>query len=258
VSLQGQPPDDAGPPQPGAEPTGPPVSRVSFLAVISLVLGVLSFVACLSIVAAVPGLIVGIVALALISSSRGTQTGKRIAWAGIVVCALNIILTVVIVTNYDTDKILNKLPGGGGIPGGRASARQIACTSNLHQLGTVFMMYTADNEGKFPEASAWCDALTRAEYLSASVVFQCPEAPTLRSGYAFNENLSGVDIDDIPSLAGTVLLFESDVGWNAAGGPEAMISTPRHPNGYMIGFVDGHVECVSEEGLEALIWELEQ
>jgi len=257
VSLQGQPPDDAGPPQPGAEPTGPPVSRVSFLAVISLVLGVLSFVACLSIVAAVPGLVIGIVALALISSSRGTQTGKGLAVSGIVVCALNIILTIVIVTNYDTDKILNWGPGG-GIGGARAQARQMACMSNVRQLQLSLMMYTADNGDKFPEASAWCDALTKTGAMVGGPVFQCPEAPALRCAYAFNENLSGLEMDSMPSPGETVLLFESDVGWNAAGGPEAMISTPRHPNGYMIGFVDGHVECVSEEGLEALIWELEQ
>ena len=254
MSQQAHTPDEAGAPQPGTAPTGPPVGRVSLLAVISLALGVLSYIACLSVVAAVPGLVIGIIALALIHSSRGTQTGKGIAVAGVVLCVLNIMLTVLIVATYDTDRFLNLGPGG-GIGGMRAQAREAVCMNNMTQLGLGLMMYAADHEDKFPEASAWCDALTKSGSVPGVPVFQCPEAMSLKCGYALNENLSGLTLDSIPSPAETVLLFESDVGWNAAGGPEAMISKPRHPDGYIILSVSGCVQVLTEDELEDLIWQ---
>jgi hypothetical protein len=38
----------------------------------------------------------------------------------------------------------------------------------------------------------------------------------------------------------TVVVFESDAGMNAAGGPELLPGIPRHLGGDMWGFADGH------------------
>ena len=77
-------------------PAGPP--KTSGMAVASLVLGILGFLCGLP---AIPGLILGIVALSQISQSRGQLAGKGLAIAGICVSAAVLLLgllSVVVIT----------------------------------------------------------------------------------------------------------------------------------------------------------------
>jgi uncharacterized membrane protein len=62
------------------------------MAIASLVLGILGFLCGLS---AIPGLILGIVALSQISQSRGQLTGRGLAIAGICVSAAVLLLFLV-------------------------------------------------------------------------------------------------------------------------------------------------------------------
>ncbi len=55
--------------------------------------------------------------------------------------------------------------------------------------------------------------------------------------------------------AETVLIFETDGGWNLSGSRELLLAKPRHGNGYVVGFADGHAELVRPERLEKLRWE---
>ena len=58
-------------------------------------------------------------------------------------------------------------------------------------------------------------------------IFKCPAANSgSRCDYAFNAKLGGMDEGKINPQ--TVMIFESDGGWNANGGPECMIAKPRH------------------------------
>ena len=52
-----------------------------------------------------------------------------------------------------------------------------------------------------------------------------------------------------------MLIFETDGGWNVAGGRELLPARPRHSGAYVIGFVDGHAEMVRPARLENLRWE---
>jgi prepilin-type processing-associated H-X9-DG protein len=63
---------------------------------------------------------------------------------------------------------------------------------------------------------------------------------------------------NIKAPGNTVLLFESDAGWNASGDQGAMIARPRHSGGFIILFADGHVEAVPRERLRSLIWNPQQ
>ena len=55
----------------------------------------------------------------------------------------------------------------------------------------------------------------------------------------------------------TVMIFESDGGWNASGGPELMISRARHERGrvFVVAFADGSVQEVPESQLGTLRWD---
>ena len=60
---------------------------------------------------------------------------------------------------------------------------------------------------------------------------------------------------DIHAPAETVLIFETDGGWNLSGGRELLPAKPRHSGAYAVGFADGHAEMVRDARLEKLRWE---
>jgi len=93
-------------------------------------------------------------------------------------------------------------------------------------LGAVLTPLAAEEHGAFPEADRWCDAVAPGALGHWWLV--CPERPQLGCGYAFNAALSGLSLEDIPDPEHTVLLFESDRGWNAAGGASLLPAKPRH------------------------------
>ncbi len=64
----------------------------------------------------------------------------------------------------------------------RKQARGVACQSNLRQWGTIFAMYTNDNEGYFPERKSggdaygrWMDSM-REYYITTEDIRCCPVA----------------------------------------------------------------------------------
>ena len=124
------------------------------------------------------------------------------------------------------------------------------------------LAYAQQHDGRLPQGETWCDEL-RA-YTKGEDVFTCPEVPDLRCGYAYNAALSGVDAESIPDPMQTVVIYESDAGWNAAGGPELLPAEARHLGGENYGFADGHVAWMDrsrtrpgEEGTESGVrWEV--
>jgi hypothetical protein len=69
-----------------------------------------------------------------------------------------------------------------------------------------------------------------------------------------NKNLDGRKLRDIKQPARTVLIFESRLNGPPAGGLELLPEGTQERKCYIIGFVDGHTECVSPERLDELIW----
>ncbi|MBC8325277.1 MAG: DUF1559 domain-containing protein [Verrucomicrobia subdivision 3 bacterium] len=136
------------------------------------------------------------------------------------------------------------------IQNGRSQAREIHSMNNLKQLGVAIHAFHADHD-QLPDAAKWSDALLPIVG-NERAVFNSPADPGAEgSSYAFNKNLSGIKLETLREAARTVVFFESDLGWNGAGGIEDVFTLNDN---YLIGFADGHVERVSFDALEKLNW----
>ncbi len=228
------------PPRPSAVPnlfsgSAQPVKN-SGLALASLVLGILGFFSCG--ITAIVGLILGIVSLVQINKSNGTVTGRGTALAGTIVSAVFLLM----------------IPFGAALflpafARAKVRAESIACLSNARQLALFTQIY-ASTHTNFPTGATWCDDLNSIPV--PTKFFQCPASPNQRCGYAFNTNLSGMNPGKINP--NTVLIFESDGGWNASGGPQQALRQSRHGRTIIVAFADGHAEAVTPERLDKLRW----
>ena len=230
------------PPRLGPAPAVAPVGEggtSSGMAMASLVLGILGFLT-LGITSLV-GLILGIMALVRINSSAGRIGGKGVATAGIVTSGVALVFVPIIAIL--AGMLLPALSQAKG------KAQQIMCMNNLRQLVLGVRMYSDDNKDAFPAAANWCDAINK--YVGSPSPFQCPVLPGMRCSYAYNSRLSGLDAAKVNPQ--TVVIFECNLGWNGAGGPEAV--TPRHRRDMaVVAFADGHSEVVTANRLPNLRW----
>jgi len=135
----------------------------------------------------------------------------------------------------------------------RAVNRRLTCMMNAKQVALGLRMYIYDYDERLPPADAWSDAV--APCVKSRDIFVCPEARDLRSGYAFNKALGGKRVTDVRDEAQTVLIYESDLGWNGAGGPQTLRRPTRHRRGDVVAFVDGSVKLVSARDLKHLRWQ---
>ncbi len=112
--------------------------RTSGLAVASLILGLLSF--CLNVLAGIPALILGIVALVVIGASAGRLGGRGLAVGGLITGFLGSALWVGLV-------VLGVMYG---IPKVRESAARMASSNNLMMIGMALQNYH-DEHNALPE-----------------------------------------------------------------------------------------------------------
>jgi len=118
-------------------------------------------------------------------------------------------------------------------------------------------MYLYDYDDHLPATTDWCDVLV-GPYVGNPDAFVCPAASDLPCGYALNGSLVGASLADVYDPSQTVAIFESDRGWNAAGGEDLLPYEPRHLGGYNFGYVDGHAGWVSEDAIsDRCIWNLQ-
>ena len=113
------------------------------------------------------------------------------------------------------------------------------CMSNTRLLSLATRAYAEDHHGAFRPARDWCDAIR--PYLKDDAPYICPAAAGhSRSSYAFNSAVAGMSDRAIEAPERTVAIFESDAGWNAAGGQNLLPTHPRHRGFDTYGFADGH------------------
>ena len=225
---------------PAAQPAAA-APKTSGLAITSLVLGCLGLLTCG--ITSLVGLVLGIIALVRINKSPGQLGGKGLALAGTVVSAALVLLTLIAAAMF--------LPT---LAKAKQKAAQVHCMSNVRQLNLGLMMYVSDNNDLFPSGTNWCDVLM--PYIKNEKTYLCSLGkPGQRCHYAFNAKLAGREMKDIQTPAETVLIFEADGDWNAAGGSELFPAKTRHSGTYAIGFADGHAEMVQAARLEKLRWE---
>jgi len=218
-------------------PAGP--VKTSAMAIWSLVLGIVGFLCGLT---AIAGLILGILSLRDIKASNGRLTGRGMALAGIIISSIVILLFPIA---FFAAKLLPALAKA------KSKAQAINCVNNVKQLNLAVRIYASDSSDKFPAGTNWCDAILNNA--GTPKIYICPGAPNQRSGYAFNAKLSGLEESKIdPS---TVMIFESDTGWNASGGKELLITKPRHNARYIIGLADGSVQQVTAAQVAQLRWD---
>jgi type II secretory pathway pseudopilin PulG len=224
------------PPLPAAMPGDAP--KTSAMAVTSLVLGILG-VFCG--VTALVGLILGIIAMVKVKNSGGRLTGNGLALAGVIVSAVFLVMIPIFAAML--------LPA---LASAHNKAREINCVNNEKQLALAIRIYSSDNKDQFPPAATWCDAIKNE--IGTEKILKCPAVNSgSRCDYAFNAKLSGLDVSKVNPQ--TVLLFESDGGWNANGGPELMIGNARHARTFVVAFADGSVQQLREAQLGTLRWD---
>jgi len=227
-------------PPPMLEPAPAVPAKTSALAVTSLVLGVLGMFTCGF--TALFGLILGIIAIAKVKSSNGKLSGNGLALAGIIVSGIFVLMIPIFAALM--------LPA---LSAAKQKAQEINCVNNEKQLALAILVYSGDNTNRFPPAATWCDAIQN-EVGHSGKVFKCLAANSnSRCDYAFNAKLDGMDQSKVNPQ--TVLLFESDGGWNANGGSELMIGKPRHAGMFVVAFADGSVQQLRESQLNTLRWD---
>lgn len=230
-------PDETPPPLPSS---GPVFTKTSAMAVTSLVLGILGLFSCG--ITALFGLVFGIIALVKVNGSQGRLKGSGLAVAGIIVSAVFIFILPVFAALF--------LPA---LAAAKERAQTINCVNNEKQLALAIRIYADSHSDQFPSAATWCDDIKTT--VGADNVFKCPAAdPTNQCDYAFNAALGGLDESKVDPQ--TVMLFESDGGWNANGGADLMVTPGRHMHGreWVVALADGSVQEVRQNQLSTLRW----
>ncbi|MDB6109624.1 MAG: domain containing protein [Pedosphaera sp.] len=144
----------------------------------------------------------------------------------------------------------------------RQQAQANQCENNMKQLANAVRLYTANHGDQLPPAATWSDAISNS--VSSATSFACPADQDQTCAYAFNQQLDGRRLSEVNPA--TVLLFESDAGWNGTGGEPEVVSRghpapARNQNGvtrdknYHFVLVDGSFVSIPASGLTALRWE---
>jgi prepilin-type processing-associated H-X9-DG protein len=202
--------------------TPPPISQVSLprtagLAIASLVLGILA-VSCLSILAGIPALILGIIALNKIGKSAGTLTGKGLAIAGLVMGGVSFALLPI------TAALV--LPA---VVGARVKANEVQCLNNVRQCTLACEQYAQEHDKALP--TSWSDT---KKYMLTEAVAQhclhCPQTPGTAASYEIVN--PGKRLADLGHPQETVIVRE--------------INAP-HRGKRAVGFADGHVEMRADK-----------
>jgi hypothetical protein len=144
--------------------------------------------------------------LGVMKQRRAVRRGSLFVSSVAVICSLMVVLTPLAVSLVH-------------------DMRSYLCDKLLQHKVVALLAYEGEH-GAFPQADRWCDALAPDGH--GHWFFLCPERPDLQCGYAFNAALSGVSLEEVADPWHTVLLFESDQGWNAAGDASLLPAEPRH------------------------------
>jgi len=230
--------------QPSSASAPPPrATKTSGLAIAALVCGIAGVPTCG--LGAIAGIILGIVGLVKIGKSGGLVGGKGISIGAIVVSAISLLLVPFIGLVVAT-----ALPA---FMKAQEAAHGAAEMKNMKQLCLAAHRYAADHKGQFPSSQEWPEELRK--YVSSDAVMAAdPDNTKAGLAFAMNAALGGLSQSQVRNPSQTVLFFENARPSQRDGGRRDLRPWPRHGNGYIIGFCDGHVENVHPDRLGELIW----
>lgn len=135
----------------------------------------------------------------------------------------------------------------------RAKAELAEASAHARTLAMATLAYTLDHKGKFPDQD-WTNKI--APYFAARSAgsHHAGGSQNLTAGLAFNEALSGQEIERVPRPSQTVLFFEAQPGIDF-GGLSELARKPKYIR-YRFVFVDGHVELLDDPSTQSWAWTL--
>ena len=120
---------------------------------------------------------------------------------------------------------------------------KMVCYSRLRQIATTSHVYVSDNDGRFPDAGHWCDALD--PYIKTKDVHHCTECPGADYCQAMHDKMSHARLDKIAKPESQILFFESAARIRNAHGDESLIRRPGlHRNRSYVAYADGSVRSL--------------
>jgi prepilin-type processing-associated H-X9-DG protein len=195
----------------------PQSAQLLGLAVASLVLGILS-ITCFSILAGIPAVVCGIVALVRIGGAKASLRGQGQAIAGIVTGGMSLLLFPVLAALL--------LPA---LASARGKAVEVKCMDNVKQCAQACLMYASDHGDTLP--SKWEDlaeSLGSANALSA--MSTCPShRGAAEPSYELLEG--GRRLSEIEKPGETIIVRETSA---------------NHRNRRAVAYADGHIEMTGQ------------
>jgi hypothetical protein len=213
-------------------------TRLSVLAVLSLVFGALGF----TVIGSLFGILLGIIAKFCIGRSDGRLRGRGLATAGMILSAVWL-LACVVAYGVVAPKIVRR-----AFIGDRGSY------DNLRRLNQAVGLYRGDSGGKYPPAESWCTALRPNLGARADSVLRTAGTPPDQTyAYGYNAEVAGLTPAEVNPK--TVLFFELETpAANAAGGAE-LLRHPGPPNELInVCLASGRITQVSSNEVATLRW----
>ena len=121
---------------------------------------------------------------------------------------------------------------------------------NLHGLDYALKEHAKEHDGRLPSVTNWCDAVRK--FYSSGLRNDLDRKDEGLSNYAFNVNLSEMKLTELPK--DVVLLFETNLAKNPAGGKELINAENHSLKGCFTLFADMHIEFVRAEDFNNLRW----
>jgi competence protein ComGC len=143
----------------------------------------------------------------------------------------------------------------------KKQAQTNICHNHIQQLSSAMHQYLVAHDEKFPAAESWSDSIKGT--VTSTDTFTCPLSLGNSCAYAFNSQLAGKKLSEVNAM--TVMLFESDAGWNGSGGQDQMVARDHIPAAdshaaqgervLHVVFVNGEFASMPESGLKSLRWD---
>ncbi len=135
----------------------------------------------------------------------------------------------------------------------RPSELKAECLAHVSALTKALTLY-ADEYGHFPGVGSWREAAWMNTEHYGRDIFSCPAAPGTPATYAYNKELRDISPVGVAIPERVVVLFETNTGPGATGGPGLLPDEPRHFGGDNYGFADGHVQWIRRKKLPDGSW----
>lgn len=245
---------------PTLEPAAPYVlptePKTSGSAVASLIFGILSF--CTVGLTAIPGIILGILGLRSVSRGGGQVKGSGLAIAGLVTSTVGLCVWLFVAAPavmglwlfYHAEMAARQ----GAIKSRAAESPTESAARSMIGMKTeaaVVRAFAEEHSGRLPTAAEYPETL-EPYYKDQGR----PLAPAGRR-FAMNKAVAGLRLADILKPERTVLLFETREHEDLVGGKDLLRTLIGSDDAYVIAFVDGHVEWLTQEEVDGLIWQPE-